>query len=66
MTTTSPISWGIISTANIAKKNVLSIAGARNAVLRGVASRDIHKAISWIKENVVDLLGFGIRIKYSV
>ena len=45
------IRWGIIGTANIAKKNSRSIIQAKNCELIGVASRSSERARSWAQEN---------------
>ena len=42
--------WGIMSTANIARKNAMAIADARNAVLHAVASRDLARAKAFADE----------------
>ena len=42
--------WGILSTANIARKNWLAIKNAENAVVTAVASRSVAKAQQFIDE----------------
>lgn len=42
--------WGILSTANIAKKNWLAILNTGNAVITSVASRSVPKAQQFINE----------------
>lgn len=42
--------WGILSAANIAKKNWLAIKNSENAVVTAVASRDLAKAKQFIDE----------------
>lgn len=43
--------WGFLSTAGIGRKNWKAIYHAENATVAAVASRDIHKARSFIAEN---------------
>jgi predicted dehydrogenase len=43
--------WGFLSTAGIGRKNWKAIFHAENATVAAVASRDIHKARSFIAEN---------------
>ncbi len=42
--------WGILSSANIARKNWLAIKNSENAVVTAVASRDVAKAQQFIDE----------------
>ena len=42
--------WGILSTANIARKNWLAIRNSENAVVTAVASRSVEKAQQFIDE----------------
>ena len=42
--------WGILSTADIAKKNWLAIKNSGNAVVTAVASRSVEKAQKFIRE----------------
>ena len=42
--------WGILSTANIARKNWLAIKNAENAIVTAVASRSVGKAQQFIDE----------------
>ncbi len=51
--TETTIRWGVIGTANIAKKNVRSILQAGNAELVAVASRTIDRARTWAVENAL-------------
>lgn len=46
-----PIKWGILSTANIAKKVGKAINHANNAELVAIASRTEERATSWAKEH---------------
>ena len=59
------ISWGIIGTANIAKKNSRSILQAKNCALVGVASRSIDKARSFVQENNLDPIKVRLHGSYE-
>ena len=48
--TTTKLRWGIIGTANIAKKNARAIALSPLAELVAVASRDLQRCQSWAAE----------------
>ena len=43
--TPTPLRWGILGTANIARKNWHAIHNSGNGVLTGVASRDLARAL---------------------
>lgn len=51
---TIKIQWGVIGTANIAKKNVRSIMLASNSTLSAIGSRDIDKARLFAVQNHLD------------
>jgi predicted dehydrogenase len=46
----SPCRWGILGTANIARKNWKAIGNAENSILTAVASRDLARARHFIAE----------------
>jgi predicted dehydrogenase len=48
-----PVRWGILGTARIASKLARAICAARGAQLAAVASRDVHRARSWIDQHTV-------------
>src|SRR4051794_35211172 len=50
MTTPRSCRWGILSTANIARKNWQAIRDAGNASLVAVASRDVAKSRQFVAE----------------
>lgn len=47
----SPVRWGILGAATIARKNWLAILNSGNGIIRAVASRDADRAQQWIDEN---------------
>lgn len=51
MTLTKPVRWGILSAADIARKNWKSILNSGNGVVAAVASRDRASAEAFIREN---------------
>src|SRR5579859_8098801 len=48
-----PVRWGILGTARIASKVARAIFAARGAQLAAIASRDVHRARSWIDRHTV-------------
>jgi predicted dehydrogenase len=50
MTADTPLRWGILSTARIARRNWRGMLGSGSAVLAAVASRDLTKAEGFIDE----------------
>ena len=48
------VQWGILGTANIAKKVGEAIKTAENAELIAVASRSYKRANQWAKNNQID------------
>ena len=56
------VRWGILGTANIARKNIRAIYFSQNNVVRGIASRSIEKAREYIVSNRLkedEVLAFG-------
>ena len=47
------VKWGILGPGSIARKNVVSMEEATNAVCHAVASRTLAKAEAFAKENNV-------------
>src|SRR6188474_737993 len=47
---TNPLRWGILGTANIARKNWLAIRNSNLGTLTAVASRSLDRANSFIQE----------------
>lgn len=50
---TTPVGWGILGTANIARKSLLPALAANGGVAQVVGSRDITRAQSWAAEHGV-------------
>ena len=50
----APVRYGIIGSANIARKNVRAISLSPNSVLVALASRDLEKATTFARDNHID------------
>lgn len=53
------VKWGILGTADIARKFCVSVSEATNATVAAVASRDKSKAEAWVSDNCKGARAYG-------